>query len=390
MTGTDSSKSIKEIVVVSIGVGNHLTELKIGIAEYLQAHRGFYIYHLNVDNMDDAKFATALSRSKCHGIISNTYRPQRIAMLREKGVPFVDLTGNLEDDDYVVSVDHDPAKIGRLAAESFLRRGFTNFAYVYADLTDFSKKMMGAFRQHVENAGCKCIALDPAGTEPGSRVITKLLDQWIATLPPHTALFCANDWRAESALFSCLKAGRIVPDEIAIMGVDNDIPRCLGAAVPLSSIDPNWRGLGYAAMRIMAHILEHPVKPKKRPVFRVPPRGIVERKSTAIYPVNPPWLANALALLDTKMDQPLSAADLATAAGVSQTALQEAFHKTFGTSAGKYILSVKMREAQRLVNDGYLSVKEMAARLGYSSQSYFCRAYSSYYGRPPSKARGNS
>ncbi len=75
------------------------------------------------------------------------------------------------------------------------------------------------------------------------------------------------------------------------------------------------------------------------------------------------------------------------AAGVSQTKLQEAFNRTFGISAGKYILAAKMREALRLVNDGYLSVKEIAARVGFTSRSYFSRTYSAYYGRPPSNRR---
>ena len=102
--------------------------------------------------------------------------------------------------------------------------------------------------------------------------------------------------------------------------------------------------------------------------------------------MEPPWLVKSLKFLDGNLDQPLSTSDLAAAARVSDTALQNAFHKTFGTSAGKYILATKMREAERLVNEGYLSVKEIAARLGFASRSYFSRAYSACHGRPPSRS----
>ena len=84
----------------------------------------------------------------------------------------------------------------------------------------------------------------------------------------------------------------------------------------------------------------------------------------------------------------LTADDLASAAGVSQTALQEAFHKAFGMSAVQYIRSVKMREAKRLTDAGELSVKEIAARTGFSSVSYFSRTYSGFYGCAPSRNAG--
>ena len=90
---------------------------------------------------------------------------------------------------------------------------------------------------------------------------------------------------------------------------------------------------------------------------------------------------------DDNIDQRIALGDLAAAAGISQSALQNAIHKTFGMSVNKYILSVKMREAKRLIDHGGYSVKELAARTGFSTQSYFTRAYTAYYGRPPSKTR---
>ena len=122
-------------------------------------------------------------------------------------------------------------------------------------------------------------------------------------LPPRTAVLCMHDVRAINALNVCLRLGRAVPHDIAIMGRANDVALCQCAPVPISSIDINMRGRGYAAI---------------------------------------------------------------------------------GTSANKYILSVKMREAKRLVENGGLSVKEIAGRTGFSTQSYFSRAYTAYYGRPPS------
>ena len=103
--------------------------------------------------------------------------------------------------------------------------------------------------------------------------------------------------------------------------------------------------------------------------------------------MDPPFLAKALLLLDEKMDRPLSAAALAEAAGVSSATLRAAFRKVLGTSLGKYALSVRMHEAKRLIMEERFSVKEVAARIGFSSQAYFCYAYHAFYGEPPSQSR---
>ena len=95
----------------------------------------------------------------------------------------------------------------------------------------------------------------------------------------------------------------------------------------------------------------------------------------------------ALLLIDSNVSKPIALSDLADVAGVSQPTLQGAIRKTFGMSANKYILSVKMREAKRLMDLGGYSVKELAAKTGFSTQSYFTRAYTAYYGHPPSADR---
>ena len=214
-------------------------------------------------------------------------------------------------------------------------------------------------------------------------ILQRCLDKWIKTLPPHTAVLCLHDFRASHFLEACLRNGRAVPDDIAIMGQYNDIAFCTCAPVTISSIDVNARAMGEAAMRILESAIDNPVGPKLRRTYFVPPAGIVERESTAIYPVNPPWLAKILLLLDKNMGTPISVRDLAKAVGLSHTSLEKAFRKAFGTTAGKYITSVKMREAKRLLNECRLNVKEVAKRTGFSSPQYFSHAYHDFYGHPP-------
>lgn len=210
------------------------------------------------------------------------------------------------------------------------------------------------------------------------------LKSWLSKLPQNTAILCANDLRAYHVMQICLSMGRAVPQDIAILGVDNDTIMCLCTPVKLSSIDPNAFGVGYAAARLMKGVLDAPSHSKRRKVFRVRPGELHERDSSAIYPIDPPWLAAALSHLDANLNSPIQSNDLAKVAGVSQTTLQKAFHKVFGVSAGKYILDVKMRRAKDLLATDGIWIKEVATAMGFSSPSHFCRAFKQYFGHPPS------
>lgn len=369
----------KTIAVVSdIVMPTVKSEFLMGIAKYAQERRSF-----TIRSVDLANIRSGNPLDGCDGVIMDTDESDVIEIIKAAGLPVVDTTCATSDP-ALIGVDNDIRQMGRMAAEWFLRRGFRSFAYCGVD----PDESIG-FAETAAKAGCDCLVYDEEKITKVklrknhlSQLLTGL-KAWIPTLPPRTAVLCMNDIRAQHFLQTCLKLGRSVPDDIAVMGQHNDIAICTCSPVTITSIDANMRGVAYAAMRILDKAIDHHVKPKLRPTFRVRPIGIVERESTATYPVNPPWLTKALLLLDANLDKPISAADLAIAAGVSQTALQKSFRKSFGMTVGKYILSAKMHTAKRLFYEEALSVKEVAARTGFSTPNYFCQTYRAYYGHAP-------
>ena len=362
-----------------------------GIADYMQKRRGFVLQQIPfVEIVND----TLTDWSD--GIITNLCAKNTrslLAKLSGTKVPIVDTGAEIEDPSFI-SVDIDIVREGTMAAEWFLRRGFRNFAYCgfHGSTTyPFDEILENAFASTVRKEGCRCLVFDmpPVTNEDKQYLhfVQAAIEEWAATLPPRTAVLCIQDRRASILAQACLKLGRAVPDDIAVMGRNNDITTCVCAPIPITSVNSNLEGQGYAAMRILANAIDNPVAAKLRPVFRIPPLGIVERESTAVYPIDPPFLAKALLLLDEKMERPLSATALAKAVGVSPVTLRAAFRKVLGTSLGKYALSVRMHEAKRLMMEKRFSVKEVAARTGFSSQAYFCYAYRAFYGHPPSQSR---
>ena len=383
---THSIKNIQQMRTVAVVCmdNDYCTELIKGISQYAHERHNFILRHFRPSHIDEGG-----SFAGCAGIISDAHTRERTIRLKETGLPIVDLSGELEDDPAFISVDIDIGKTASMAAETFLRRGFTSFAYFGFLGKRYSDNMGDAFAAELGKAGHGCARFDADITfnvdNSARNAAKKRLMKWVATLPAHTAVYCFNDVFASALRQSCFDLGRSIPGEIAILGACNCVFECERPPVTLSSIDLNYHDLGYAAMRILASAIENPVKPKPRPTFRITSMKIVERESTAVFPVEPPWLARALSLLEINMDRPLSTADLAAESGVSQPTLQAAMRKQFGMRTGEYILSVKMREAQRLIDEGRLSMKEVAARTGFSSPSYFTNVYKKYYGRSPSK-----
>ena len=374
----------KKVVVINEVYGEGSTHLRSGIMQYVQERRG-----LQVDFHSHHEAATMVERfpfADHDGIISEVFNREIALELKDKGLPIVDLSGEMTDDPGFISVDFDLVKIAGLAAERFIERGFTNFAYYGLAGNQFSNDLLSAFAARVAKEGHSCNGFSFVRTDRKHYEESyRRFEEWLSSLPRKTAVLCLSDWWATDILSRSLAMGRAVPDDIAIIGLGNDVAKCTCTPIPVSSIDPNRRALGYAAMRILDSAITHPVAPKPRPVFRVPPLGIVERESTAIYPVNPPWLAKALSLLDADLGQSLSVEDMAKTAGVSQPTLQTAIQDAFGMSAAKYIMTSKMRKAKQLVNEGELSVKEIAFKLGFSSPSYFSRIFREFYGRAPKR-----
>lgn len=382
------SRKIKTVAFVCTALSSFKFHLLFGVTQYAQERRGIAV--LTVEP-DDIRNKTNLGN--CDGIIINVADRNVIETLTATGLPVVD-TGCEFDDIRLVGVDFDLAKHGAMAAEWFLRRGFRNFGYCghsgcsrYRNSSDVLER---SFAETAAKAGCACSSFDASYLEGKDRGTTSLLprlEAWIRTLPRRTAVFCVHDDRAQCFLQACLRLGRAVPDDIAIMGRYNDTEVCTSAQVPITSIDVDVHGLGYAAMRILDRAMRVPAKPKRRRTFLIPPIGIVERESTAVYPVDSPYIKRALVALEGNLDKPISSSKLAEAAGVSPSTLNAAFRKAFGTSVGKYALSVKMSEAKRLAATGRFSVKEIASKTGFSSQAHFSNAYRAFYGRPPSRDR---
>lgn len=292
----------------------------------------------------------------------------------------------------IAGVDSDHRRIGQMAREFFKTRRFENTAYCGIPGTAFSDARAAAFAsgstQVYDWKPAKPLDESQFYAERADRTPdARQLKRWLKRLPKPVAVFCCNDLRAIQLQQAAREIGLRVPDDVSILGVDNDTILCSYAEVPTSSIDPNAFQVGYDAARLLrAMMLRRPAK-KPHKIRVVRPGPLIERSSTELMPIEPKWLGDLLIHIERNMRRPVSASELFALSGRSSTCVENTFRNKLHTSVQAYVTSVKMREARRLIADGSLRISEIAYRCGYAAPQYFCRTFAATFGQSPKAFR---
>lgn len=295
-------------------------------------------------------------------------------------------------------VDQNARIVGQMAARHFIEHRFTNFAFCGYDGRRYSDDRRNAFVRclKLNHYECECYRTPSAALKDFEESVVmrehfgmpsdaKSLSRWIRRLPKPVAVFCAHDMRAYQLSEICRAEGLRVPDEVAILGCDDDELVCQFTDPPISSIDQNAVGIGYAAAQALQRMFENPsVLP---PIAKVKPLRLVERESTRTYPLSPKWLSDALVFIQSNLAQSISAVDVYAHVGKSHTLVDAAFRRQLGTSVQKEISRIRLKEARRLVMSTSTPLQDIARSCGYSSLQYFSTSFVKAFGKSPSSLR---
>ena len=315
--------------------------------------------------------------------------------LRRTRKPVVDVFYGKRREGFGVA-DLDNVAIGNLAAEHFISRGFRDFAYCGYNGINFSDVRRITFVGAIEKAGHTCHLFNARESDiedfsenvvrgeryaPQARE-ARAMRVWLRKLPKPIAVFCSHDLRAHQVLTLCREEGIAVPHEVAILGVDDDAILCGFTTPTLSSIDPNGFETGREAVRIAHEMLRNPELRRDPPQFFTKPLRLIVRESTEVYPVDPPWLSDALVFIGRNAAKGITAADVFAHVGLSHTTVGSTFRMKLGKSVQDVIANTRIEESCRLLESG-LSVTDVAQKSGFSSVQYFCRAFAATYGMSP-------
>ena len=265
--------------------------------------------------------------------------------------------------------------IGRMGAELFLNRGFRNFAFCGIGNIFWSHDRCEAFCRRVAEAGFRtdtwCGEIGRSRFEPGDK--SSALVEWLKDLPKPLALMACNDECGQQVVEACVMAGLKVPEEIAVLGVDNDELMCVLSEPSLSSIELNAERSGYEAAEILDRLMRGEPTPSKRIV--VQPKRIVLRRSSDVVAIEDIIVAEAIRYINRNRRRHLQVSEVADAVMVSQRTLQKRFRKALGRSVRDEIRRARTELASKMLTETNLSIKQVARKLGCNSSKHISRYF---------------
>lgn len=349
-------------VMVSIPTGQHAERRKLeGILQYAhEKPNGHWDIVLDLGDTppDDLDGVIAY-------VVSDAYR-RSILSMRKPTVLIEDLfePSAFSRRKNVVTLLCDHVAEGRTAARYFLDRHYRNFAFVGAK-GEWSDARRDGFEQTLKQAGFPCRRITPAD---------------IAGLSRPCAIFAAHDILARRVLAFADQLGFAVPDELAVLGVDNDEVMCTTSAPALSSIPTFDVSLGYAAGRALNELLAGTSDGR---VIRTRHTKVITRASTDADAVEDPFVARALAWIRGHLADDLRAETLARRINYSRSALQLHFEKALGTSVGATVRHLRLNAAADLLAHGTKPIAAIAQECGYVSPSHLSTHMLKAHGMTP-------
>jgi len=321
--------------------------------------------------------------------IPNRKLHQKISAL---GVPVVDVHGRCRSP-LIPVIESDDQVIVRLAFEFFLQSGFQHLAYCGYPSVFFSDQREEAFRlqarklkdAHIYTPSApKRVGEDIYRFEKGVAARDTDLSKWLRALPKPVAILACNDIRGQQVINACREAGIRMPEEVAVLGVDNDQIICRLCRPTLSSIEPDVEKIGFLAAQWIADQLDgKPVAPR----YLVPPRQVVQRASTDTVVANHPAVVHAARLIRDQSYSEASVEQICEVTGVSRSTLDKLFLLHLGRSVAGEIARTRLQRSQNLLRNSDLSLAEIATSCGFSSSTYFCRFFKRSTGQTPNAYR---
>jgi len=331
-----------------------------------------------------------LKRSQPDGVIAHILDEPLAEMLQNLKCPVVSVSSNLPEAPFP-SIDVDHRAIGRMAAEYFLDLGHSQFAFFGSATAGFSVAREETFvgtlgdrgfvveRNHAE------YVLRPPYDEY-SRASEDRTRRWLKSLPKPVAILCSNDEHARLLSFLCQSGGVPVPEDVALLGVDNDLTICALGSPPISSIDNPAEEVGFQAAGILSQMMAG--QKVGRGVASIQPVHVVERPSTDRFAVDDALVQKAIAFLKRNLREVgMGVVDVSEYLGVSRRSLERVFSSALGMTVLGAIHRLRIRSAKSLLSNTDLSTATIAAECGFSNHRRFGIVFKEQMRMTPSQFR---
>ncbi len=365
-------------------------DLQRGVAAYMRTHGPYSIYR-HERSLGDA-VPGWLESWEGDGVIARIESQELANFLAQSGLPVVDLRDKIRVPG-VPSIETNDLSVAQLACEHFLDRGIRSFAFCGFEGANFSRRREASTVDYLANAGIPITVynsptgsiFDTAAIEAEGIVHQRELADWLLTLPKPTGLVACNDVRGAQVLGVCREIGIRVPDELAVVGVDDDRLICELATPPMSSVATDAFRIGYMGAEMLSEMM-HGKFPKQQQYF-VNAKSVIGRESTDLLAIDDEDVAAALRFIRDKAGEGISVDDVATAVNMSRSTLDRRFARHTGKTVKAEITRVRVERIKQLLVDTDYSLPTIANMVGFSHVEYMSTMFKQHTDETPGQYR---
>lgn len=345
-----------------------------------------WVFH---DARADIRVIRPMRQWKPDGVIASVYDEEVAQALARCRVPVVN-TASMVASWRGPLVDVDNQAVGRMAAEHLLERGLRNFGFLGSANAGCSSGRAAGFAARLAQAGFSVslchVEYRPVPPLNASWLgLHRSVREWLLKLPKPVGIMASHDKPARDLAETCPELGLRVPDEVAVLGVDDDEFECRLCHPPLSSVRNPGVQIGYEAAKLLDQLMSG--KAPKQLRIAIPPAHVVTRQSTETTAVADAEVADALLWIRDHLQEDIGVDGLVAAVGGCRRTLERRFRAAVGESMLEKIRRMRIEKAKHLLAETELKLPVIAQQCGIGSAARLTVIFRQVTGQPPSAFR---
>lgn len=374
----------RQVAVILDATSPYQRKMIRGVATYARQAGGWrlYVEENPLDTLPDLK------AWRGDGIITAFTERRYAALVRGLDLPVVGVEGGYgwyEPGSGIPYFATDDEAVARMAADHLIGQGYAGLAFCglpKSRNTEWAERRRRGFVARAREAGVPCQVY--AGHHQSTRqwaALQRDLCTWLRSLEKPVGIMAGNDTRARHILEACRSVGLRVPEDVAVIGVDNHELMCELTDPPLSSIEQGAQELGYRAAELLDQMMSG--KRPRKIANLVAPERVIVRRSTDALAIGDADVATAMRFIRARACEHIRVADVLDEVAVSRSTLEARFRKIIGKTIREEIHDTMLRHAQTLIAAKELTLKQVAREAGFSHVQHMTNLFRRRLGRTP-------
>lgn len=342
-----------------------------GVNDYAREHRWLLTFcPVNPENRKEFPLDSLRLKSwRVDGVILHTSDIKQLTTLTKLHISMVNISQEKEADvSGIPRVGQNNRMIGQLAFEHLIDLGLNNFAYHGVQDRWYSDERLEGFKQAAEEAhrNINSLSLPHITRDNLWNERYEPVKCWLKKLPLPVGLFAVNDFRALIVMSACRDIGLRVPEDVAVIGVDNDLMVCEFSIPTLTSICINAYRMGFEAARLLDGLMHDKLPPRE--TFLIDPTHVVARHSTDVLHIADPIVKRAVEFMQQHFFESFNIDKVAEVVGVSRRLLEMRLRAELETSPAEFLVNLRLKKAKaKLIAHNRQTTEEIARACGFGT-----------------------